>query len=57
MNGLAGEFGKLFGPLFDVRDGRVSDRTVWVTNLNSYPIRVNEAIGDILVNADGGTKV
>ena len=43
--------------VFDVRDGRVSDRTVWATNLNSYPIRVNEATGDILVNTDGGTKV
>src|SRR6266508_3766508 len=33
--------------VFDVRDGRVSDRTVWATNLNSYPVKVDEATGDI----------
>ena len=43
--------------VFDVRNGRVSDRTVWATNLNSYPVKVNEANGDILINSDGGTKV
>jgi nitrite reductase/ring-hydroxylating ferredoxin subunit len=43
--------------VFDVRDGRVSDRTVWATNLNSYPVKVNETNGDILVNPHGGTKV
>jgi nitrite reductase/ring-hydroxylating ferredoxin subunit len=43
--------------VFDVRDGRVSDRTVWATNLNSYPIKVNETNGDIQVNPNGGTKV
>jgi nitrite reductase/ring-hydroxylating ferredoxin subunit len=43
--------------VFDVRDGRVSDRTVWATNLNSYPVKVNETNGDILVNPHRGTKV
>jgi nitrite reductase/ring-hydroxylating ferredoxin subunit len=39
--------------LFDVRDGRVSDRTVWATNLNSYPVKINETNGDVLVNPNG----
>jgi nitrite reductase/ring-hydroxylating ferredoxin subunit len=43
--------------VFDVRNGRVSDRTVWATNLNSYPIKVEETNGDILVNPDSGTKM
>ena len=43
--------------VFDVRNGKVSDRTVWATNLNSYPVRVNETNGDILVNPNGGAKV
>ena len=36
--------------VFDVRNGRVSDATVWATDLNSYPIKVDETTGDILVN-------
>ena len=43
--------------VFDVRNGRVSDRTVWATNLNSYPVKVNETNGDILINPSGGTKI
>jgi nitrite reductase/ring-hydroxylating ferredoxin subunit len=43
--------------LFDVRNGIVSDATVWATNLNSYTVKVDETNGDILVNPDGGTKV
>jgi nitrite reductase/ring-hydroxylating ferredoxin subunit len=39
--------------VFDVRDGRVSDRTVWATNLNSYPVKVDETNGDVLVNLNG----
>lgn len=39
--------------VFDVRDGRVSDRTVWATNLNSYPVKVDETNGDVLVNLSG----
>jgi|SRR6476620_6764316 len=42
--------------VFDVRDGRVSDRTVWATNLYSYPVKVDDSTGDILVNPNG-TKV
>jgi hypothetical protein len=33
-----------------VRNGKVSDATVWATNLNSYSIIVDETNGDILVN-------
>jgi nitrite reductase/ring-hydroxylating ferredoxin subunit len=43
--------------VFDVRNGRVSDRTVWATNLNSYPVKVEETNGDILVNPDSGIKM
>jgi nitrite reductase/ring-hydroxylating ferredoxin subunit len=39
--------------LFDVRNGIVSDATVWATNLNSYIVKVDETNGDILVNPDG----
>ena len=39
--------------VFDVRDGKVSDRTVWATNLNSYPVKVDEATGDVLLNTTG----
>jgi len=39
--------------LFDVRNGIVSDATVWATNLNSYTVKVDETNGDILVNLDG----
>jgi len=39
--------------VFDVRNGIVSDATVWATNLNSYTVKVDETNGDILVNPDG----
>ena len=39
--------------LFDVRNGIVSDATVWATNVNSYTVKVDETNGDILVNPDG----
>ena len=42
--------------VFDVRNGRVSDRTVWATNLNSYPVKVDDINGEILVNLDGTKK-
>jgi nitrite reductase/ring-hydroxylating ferredoxin subunit len=41
--------------VFDVRDGKVSDRTVWATNQRSYPVKVDERTGDILVNIRAGT--
>ena len=39
--------------VFDVRNGKVSDATVWATDLNSYPVKVDEATGDILINPNG----
>jgi glycine betaine catabolism B len=33
--------------VFDVRSGRVSDKTVWATSLDSYPVHLDEATGDI----------
>ena len=41
--------------VFDVRDGKVSDRTVWATNQRSYPVKVDERTGDILINIRAGT--
>jgi nitrite reductase/ring-hydroxylating ferredoxin subunit len=39
--------------VFDVRDGKVSDSTVWASNLISYPVKIDEANGDILVSPNG----
>lgn len=48
--------------IFDVRNAKVSDQTVWATDLQSYPVKVDEATGDIMVSlqttkpADGGGR-
>jgi nitrite reductase/ring-hydroxylating ferredoxin subunit len=42
--------------VFDVRDGKVSDRTVWAKNQTSYPVNVDESTGDILVNVGAGVR-
>jgi nitrite reductase/ring-hydroxylating ferredoxin subunit len=42
--------------VFDVRNGKVSDRTVWAKNQTSYPVKVDEGTGDILVNVGAGTR-
>ena len=42
--------------VFDVRNGKVSDRTVWAKNQTSYPVNVDQSTGDILVNVGAGTK-
>jgi glycine betaine catabolism B len=36
--------------IFDVRNAKVSDQTVWATDLNSYAVQVDEDSGDIFVN-------
>ena len=36
--------------LFDVRNGKVSAKTVWATDLESYPVQVDQTSGDILIN-------
>jgi len=35
--------------VFDVRNGRVSDKTVWATSMDSYPVQIDEN-GDILIS-------
>jgi nitrite reductase/ring-hydroxylating ferredoxin subunit len=42
--------------VFDVRNGKVSDRTVWAKNQTSYPVNVDESTGDILINVLAGTR-
>ncbi len=42
--------------VFDVRNGKVSDRTVWAKNQTSYPVNVDDSTGDILVNVGAGTR-
>jgi nitrite reductase/ring-hydroxylating ferredoxin subunit len=42
--------------VFDVRNGKVSDRTVWAKNQTSYPVNVDESTGDILVNVRAGIR-
>jgi nitrite reductase/ring-hydroxylating ferredoxin subunit len=42
--------------VFDVRNGTVSDRTVWAKNQTSYPTRVDDSTGDILVNVRAGAR-
>jgi nitrite reductase/ring-hydroxylating ferredoxin subunit len=42
--------------VFDVRDGKVSDRTVWAKNQTSYPTKVDDTTGDILVNVRAGKR-
>lgn len=36
--------------IFDVRNAKVSDQTVWATDLQSYPVKVDGATGDIMVS-------
>ena len=42
--------------VFDVRNGKVSDRTVWAKNQTSYPVNVDEGTGDILINVGAGIR-
>lgn len=42
--------------VFDVRNGKVSDRTVWAKNQTFYPVKVDEGTGDILVNVGAGIR-
>jgi ferredoxin-NADP reductase/nitrite reductase/ring-hydroxylating ferredoxin subunit len=35
--------------IFDVRNAKVSEQTVWATDLQSYPVKVDQTTGDILV--------
>ena len=42
--------------IFDVRNAKVSNQTVWATDLDSYSVRV-EASGDILVDAQPASEI
>ena len=42
--------------IFDVRNAKVSDQTVWATDLNSYVVQLDEASGDIFVNPKASTE-
>jgi nitrite reductase/ring-hydroxylating ferredoxin subunit len=42
--------------VFDVRNGKVSDRTVWAKNQASYPVNVDESTGDISINVGAGIR-
>lgn len=41
--------------IFDVRNAKVSEQTVWATDLQSYPVKVDEATGDIMVSLEQQT--
>ncbi len=43
--------------IFDVRNAKVSDQTVWATDLQSYPVKVDDATGDIMVSLQTATKL
>jgi glycine betaine catabolism B len=36
--------------LFDVRNAKVSEQTVWATDLQSYSVKVDESSGDVVVS-------
>ena len=42
--------------VFDIRNGKVSDRTVWAKNQTTYPVSVDDSTGDILVNVGAGIR-
>ena len=42
--------------IFDVRNAKVSDQTVWATDLNSYQVEVDEESGYIYVNLEVSGK-
>ncbi len=38
--------------LFDVRNAKVSEQTVWATDMQSYFVKIDEASGDIMVSPE-----
>ena len=42
--------------IFDVRNAKVSDQTVWATDLNSYQVEIDEESGDISINLEAGRE-
>ena len=41
--------------VFDVRNGNVSETTVWAMDQKSFPVKVDESTGDVLVNTSRAT--
>jgi nitrite reductase/ring-hydroxylating ferredoxin subunit len=42
--------------VFDIRNATVSDATVWATELTSYPVKIEETTGNILIDLQGQKK-
>ena len=42
--------------LFDVRNAKVSEQTMWATDLQSYPVNVDEISGDITASLEPQSK-
>src|SRR5215211_1663557 len=38
--------------IFDVRNAKVSEQTVWATDLKSYSVKVDQVSGDIMVSPE-----
>ncbi len=38
--------------VFDIRNAKVSDQTVWATDLSSYPVKIEQSTGDILIDLE-----
>ena len=38
--------------VFDVRNAKVSDQTVWATDLSSYPVKIEQSTGNILIDLE-----
>lgn len=38
--------------VFDIRNAKVSDQTVWATDLSSYPVKIEQSTGNILVELE-----
>ena len=38
--------------VFDIRNAKVSDQTVWATDLSSYPVKIEQSTGNILIDLE-----
>ena len=38
--------------VFDVRNAKVSDQTVWAADLSSYPVKIEQSTGNILIDLE-----
>ena len=38
--------------VFDIRNAKVSDQTVWATDLSSYPVKIEQSTGNILIELE-----